>query len=84
MDRIEHNTLRRKGYTEREIFEKSDKPTLPEWCLVDSGFSSGSGFGFGFNFGSSSSFSFGFGSGSGSGYGSGENSEYRILFGVEE
>jgi len=78
--KIERNTLRRKGYTEREIFEKSEKPTLPEWCLEDSGSGYGSGFGysFGFGFGSDS------GSGSGSGYGFGENSEYRILFGVEE
>jgi len=80
VNKIERNTLRRKGYTEREIFEKSEKPELPEWCLEDSGFGFGSGFGYSFGFG----FSYSFGSGSGSGYGSGENSEYKVLFGVEE
>ncbi len=48
--KIKRNELRRRGYTEIEIFEKL-KPEIPEWCYVYV-YGSIAGYGYGYVSGS--------------------------------
>ena len=69
MNLIPKNNLRRKGYSEVEIFNKYPQE-IPEWASNGDGYGDGDGYGYGYGSGDGS----GSGSGSGSGYGYGDGS----------